>query len=63
MCSASALMLSCFTITFELKCDLEHVHCVTRGVIHAYILSTYCPVWRAVHMLSLAVYEKINCTF
>ena len=54
---------SCFAINFELHCAFEHVHCVTRGITHAYILSTFCPAWRAVHMFSLPVYAKINCTF
>ena len=28
--SASAVMQSCFAITFELQCSLEHVHGVAR---------------------------------
>ena len=61
--SASVVMPSCFTITFELQCAIEHVHCVTRGRAYDYILNTYSPAWRAVHMISLAVavYEKSNC--
>ena len=62
MWSASAVMPSCFAITFKLQCALERLHCVTRGITHNYILNTYCPAWRAVHMLSLAVYAKINRT-
>ena len=50
---------SCFASNFELQYAIEHVHCVTRGITDAYILNTYCPAWRAVHMLSLAVYEKV----
>ena len=60
--SASTVMPSCFAITLELQCALEHVHCVTREITHAYILNTYRRAWRAEHMLSLALYEKINCT-
>ena len=56
--SAFAVIQSCFAINFELQCASEHVHCVTHGIIHAYILNTYCPALRAVHMLTLAVYEK-----
>ena len=62
MGSAFAVMPSCFAITFELQCAIEHVHCVTRGITSAYFLNTYCPAWGALHMLSLAVYEKRNCT-
>ena len=63
MWSASAEMLSFFTITFEMQCASEHVHCITRGITHAHIITTYCPTWRAVHMLSVATYAKNNCTF
>ena len=62
MWSACAVMLSCFTITFEIKCAWEHVHCITRGITHAHISNTYSPAWRAVHMVSLAIYPKNNCT-
>ena len=55
MCSASAVMPSCFTITFEMQCACEHEHCITRGKTYVYILNAYFPAWRVVHMLSLAV--------
>ena len=62
MWSAPEVMPSCFTITFEMHCALQHVHCVTRGITHACILNTYGPAWRVVHMPSFAVHAKINCT-
>ena len=62
MWSASAVMHSCFAISLELQCATEHVPCVTRRINYAYILNTNLPAWRAVHLLSLAVYEKTNCT-
>ena len=55
MWCSSAVMPSRFTITFEMQGAGEHVYCITRGITHAYILNTYCPTWRAVHMHSLAV--------
>ena len=42
-----------------MQCASEYVHCITRGITHAYILNTYCPAWRAVHMLSLTVSETL----
>ena len=57
-----AVMLSCFTITFEMQCACEHVHCVIRGITHAHIINPFCPAWRAVHMLSFSIYAKTNCT-
>ena len=63
MWSAFAMKPSCFAITFELHCALGPVHCVTRGITHAYILNTFCPAWRAMQMSSLPVYAKINCIF
>ena len=62
MWSACAVMISCFTTTFEIQCAWEHVHCITRGITHAHISNTYCTAWRAVHMVSLAIYAKNNCT-
>ena len=62
MWSASTVIPSRFEITLEVQCALEHVHCVTRRITYAYILNTYSPVWRAVNMPSVAVYEKIICT-
>ena len=59
---ASGVIPSCFAITFELQRALEQLHFVTLGITHADILNTYCPSWRAVHMLSLAAYEKFNCS-
>ena len=55
------MMPSCFAISFELQCVIRHLTYVTRGITYAYNLNTYCHAWKAVHMLSLAVDEKINC--
>ena len=62
MLSSSAVMPSFFAITFEFQCAIEHVYGVKRGITYIYVLRTYFPVWRAVQMLSVAVYEKIYCT-
>ena len=62
MRSAAAVLPSCFAVTFELHCAVDDVHWATHGITHAYILNTYCPAWRAVHMLLIAVYAKTNFT-
>ena len=58
MCTAlhaGSHMLTSSTLTLE-----GHVHCITRGITHAHIINTYCSAWRAVHMLSVAIYAENN---